>query len=417
MIRQHLSAGLARLYRRRRLLLSLLLLLAVAVPAGLWLWAWYQFRQGQSELESSHPEKARRHLAACLRLWPQDITAHLLAARAARQLGFYDEAEEHLRQAQRGQREPSDEVVLEWALHRATLGDLARTESHLLPLTQEDSERALLCCEALAEGYRRTYRITQALAVLDIWLTRRPNNVRALLLRGHLWGQLNAFARAVPDYQSVLEQEPGQAEARRWLALCLVESSHWHEALPHLEDLHQQHPDDLDISVLLASCWSDLGQGDRARPLLQAVLAQRPNDPRALRSLGRTLLQEKQLAEAEACLRRAVAAAPYDYKIHWLLYEALRQQDKTAEAEDQLERTQQLEHRWTRYHEITQRELSKRPQDAALHAELGSLLLDLGYADAGRNWLLNALHRDPQCRLAREALARHAISDASSPHR
>lgn len=417
MIRQQLRAGLARLYRRRRLLLAFVLLLAVALPAVLWLWAWYQFRQGQSELESSHPEKAHHHLAACLRLWPQDIAAHLLAARAARQLGSYDEAEEHLRQAQRGQREPSDEVVLEWALHRATLGDLGRTESYLLPLTREDSERALLACEALAEGYRRTYRIPQALAVLDVWLMRRPNNVRALLLRGHLWGQINAFARAVPDYRSVLEQQPEREEARRWLALCLVENSQWSEARPYLEELHRQHPDDRDICVLLASCWSDAGQEEQARQMLQAVLAERPNDPLALRSLGRTLLHEQQLAQAETCLRRAVAADPHDYKAHWLLYEALRQQDKTAQAEDQLERTQQLERRWTRYHEITQRELSARPQDAALHAELGALLLDLGYTDAGRNWLLNALTRDPQCQLAREALARHSLSDASVQHR
>jgi tetratricopeptide (TPR) repeat protein len=407
MSRQHLSAWLSKLHRGRGLLLALLLLLGIAGTSGPWLGAWYHLRQGRIELQRYHPDKARRHLEAYLRLWPHNVTAHLLAARAARQMGAYDEAEEHLRQAQREQREPSEEVVLEWTLHRATLGDLDRTEPHLLPLTREDSERALLACEALATGYRRTYRIPQALTVLEIWLERRPNHVQALLLRGHLWGQINVFRRAIPDYQRVLEQEPEREEARRWLALCLVESSRWHEALPHLEDLHRQHPDDRDICVLLASCWSDLGQAEQARQILQAVLVERPDDPLALRSLGRTLLQEQQLAEAETCLRRAIAVAPYDYKAQWFLYEALRQQDKTTEAESQLERTQQLERRWTRYHEITQQELSARPLDVALHAELGSLLLDLGYTDAGRNWLLNAVHRDPQCRFAHEALARY----------
>jgi tetratricopeptide (TPR) repeat protein len=407
MSRQHMSAWLSELYRRRSLFLALLLVLGLLVPAGLWLRAWYHFRQGRVELQQYHPEKARRHLAACLQLWPRDVTAHLLAARAARQLGEYDEAEEHLRQAQRGQREQSEEVVLEWALHRATLGDVDRTEAYLLPMTREDSERALLACEALAEGCRRNYRIPQGLAMLDLWLERRPNNVRALLLRGHLWGQISSYGRAVPDYRRVLEQDPEQEEARRWLAVCLVESSNWHEALPYLEDLHRQHPDNPDVCMLLARCLLPLGQRQQARQLLQAALAQSPQNPMALRSLGETLLQDRQPAEAETWLRRALEVAPQDYKTHWFLYGALRQQDKTSDAEQQLEQTEQLERRWQRFRAITQHELAARPRDVALHAELGALLLDLGHRDAGRDWLLNALRRDPQCRPAHEALARY----------
>src|SRR5262249_45744086 len=126
MSRQHVSVWLSKLYRRRRLVLGLLLLVGIAVPTTPRLWAWYHLRQAQVELQRYHPDKAHRHLDACLRLWPRDVTAHLLAARAARQLENFDEAEEHLRQAQRGQPEPSEEVVLEWVLHRATLGDLDR---------------------------------------------------------------------------------------------------------------------------------------------------------------------------------------------------------------------------------------------------------------------------------------------------
>lgn len=405
--RQQVSAWLFRLHRRRGFLVALLSLVGIAYFAWPSFEAWHHLRRGRIELQGYHPDKARFHLDAYLRRRPQDVSAHLLAARAARRLGDYDEAEKHLRQAQRGQREQSEEVVLEWALHHAALGELDRTEAYLLPLTREDSEQGLLACEALAEGYRRTYRVPQALAVLSIWLERRPNNVPALLLRGHLLGQVNSFQRAIPDYQRALEQKPDCEEAQHWLTVCLVESARWDEALPYLEKLYSRHPEEMDVRVHLARCWCHLGQAPRASQMLRAVLAEQPNHALALRSLGETLLQEQQLQQAENWLRRAVAATPHDYRAQWFLYEAFRRQNKAAEAEQQLERAKQVERRWNRFNEITQHEMAMRPHDVALHAELGGLLLDMGNADAGRNWLLSALNRDPRCRPVHEALARY----------
>jgi tetratricopeptide (TPR) repeat protein len=404
--RQRAHAWVSRFYRRRGLLVVFVLLLGTAATTP-WLWAWYHFRQGAMELQRYHLGEARRHLAACLRVWPRDVTAHLLAARASRQEGDYDEAEEHLRQAQREQREQSEDVVLEWALHWATLGDLARSETYLLPLTRENSERASLACEALFEGCRRNYRIPQALAVLDTWLARQPDNVRALLLRGHLWGQLNVYRRAVTDYRRVLELDPEQGEARYWLSLCLVENMRWDEALPYVEELHRERPADERVIVLLARCRNRQGRQPEARQLLQTALAGRPDDPSALRSLGETLLQEQQPEQAETYFRRAIDLSPHDRTAHWFLYQSLRMQDKTAEAEDELDRTQQLENRWKRFHVITQKDLPAHPTDAGLQAELGTLMLELGLTKEGRNWLLVALNRDPQCRAAHEALARY----------
>jgi tetratricopeptide (TPR) repeat protein len=405
MIRLNPSIWLAKRSRRRALLLTLLLLLGAAA-AGPWLWARHQLRQGRSELEHSHPEEARRHLIACLRFWPHDVTAHLLAARAARQLEDYDEAEEHLRQAQHEQQQPSEEVLLEWALHRATLGDLELTESYLLPLTDEDSEVAFLAYEALAQGYQRTYRLSQVRLLLDLWLKRRPDDVRALLLRGRLWKQTDGWLQAMPDYRRVLELDPEREEAQRGLASCLTEIAYWNEAVPYLEELHQRHPADLEVRVNLARCWGQLGRKQQAQQMLQAVLEERPEHPLALHCLGEIFLQGQQPAEAEIWLRRAIRAAPHDYKAHWFLYRALQQQGKTAEAERQLDRTERLELRLQRLHKIAHQELGARSHDAVVQAELGVLLLDLGFEEAGRNWLLSALRRDPQCRPAQEALAR-----------
>jgi lipopolysaccharide biosynthesis regulator YciM len=405
MFRLNQSTGLATKRCRRRALLLALLLLLGAAATGPWLWAWYQLRQGRFELEHAHPEKARRHLSACLRFWPHHVTAHLLASRAARQLEDYDEAEEHLLQAQREQRQPSNEVVLEWALHRATLGDLKLTEAYLLPLTREDSEEAFLACEALAQGYQRLYRISKAQFLLDLWLRRRPNDVRPLLLRGRLWSQTDGLQQALPDYRRVLELEPECEEAQRGLASCLTESTRWNEAVPYWEELLRRHPADLEARANLALCWGNLGQEQRALQMLRAVLAERPDYLLALRSLGQILLQEQQPAEAEIYLRRALRAAPQDYRSHWLLHHALQQQDKTAEAEHQLDQIKQLELRMRHLNSnITHLESAAQSHDASLQAELGVLLLELGYEEAGRNWLLSALQEDPNCAPARAAL-------------
>lgn len=392
---------------RRAFLLAILFVLGTAAAMSPWLWAWHQFRQGQAELEQSHPEEARRHFNSCLRFWPHYVPAHLLAARAARRLEDYEEAEEHLRQAQDQQRQPSDEVVLEWALHRATLGDLKRMESYLLPLTQDDSEEAFLACEALAQGYQRNYRIPQALALLDRWLKRRPNEVRPLLLRGRLWMQVTSWKRAATDYLRVLELEPKREEAQRGLALCLTESMRWDEAMPYWKELQQQHPADLEVRTNLARCLANLGQEQHAQEMLRAVLQERPDNPAAQRSLGEILLQDQQPAEAETWLRRAVQAAPNDYRASWFLYRALQLQNKTAEAERQLDQANQLQRRWERLSRITQHELAARPHDIALYTELGVLLLDLGNEQAGRNWLLLALQKDPNFAPARTALEGH----------
>jgi tetratricopeptide (TPR) repeat protein len=404
LIRLNLSTRLAKLPRRWALWLAFLLLLSAAAATGPRLWAWHQLRQGRSELEHSHPEEARRHLTACLRFWPHNVTAHLLASRAARQTEAYDEAEEHLREAQREQRQYSDEIMREWALHRATMGDLQLTELYLLPLTQEESKEAFLAYEALAQGYQRNYLIAQSLFLLEKWLKRRPNDVRPLLVRGRLWMRVYNRQRAILDYRRALELEPECDEAQRGLAVGLTETSRWNEAVRYWEELQRRHTADLEVRVNLARCWGQLERERQAQQVLQDVLEEHPDHLLALRSLGQIFLQEQKPAEAETWLRRAIRAAPQDYRTHWLLYQALKQQDKTAEAERQLEEAEQVELRWQRLNKITQQELAARPHDAALQAELGVLLLDLGYEEAGRNWLLAALREDPNCAPARAAL-------------
>src|SRR5262245_18297938 len=86
---------------RRRvlpLLLAALVLLALGALAGEWAWGEHQLRAAEHALEARDHAGARARLERYLELRPRHARARLLAARAARWLGKYDEAAEHLRQ-------------------------------------------------------------------------------------------------------------------------------------------------------------------------------------------------------------------------------------------------------------------------------------------------------------------------------
>ena len=52
-------------------------------------------------------------------------------------------------------------------------------------------------------------------------------------------------------------------------------------------------------------------------------------------------------------------------------------------------------------------EIIRRPNDVNLRCEAGQIMLDQGYYDAAKIWLLSALHCDAEHAPTREALARY----------
>jgi tetratricopeptide (TPR) repeat protein len=398
-------APLMALLRRPWLLVALIVLVGGAAVGGPYLWAWYHFRAGRTALERYHHAEARDHLEACLRIWPRDPNAHLLAARAARRAGDFAEASRHLRECQRLQGPPNSDTVLEWSLYKAAMGDLEEIEDFLQGEARKYPALAPLILEAMADGYLRVFRNLDALSCLDIWLEQQPDNVQALVQRGNAWLQCHSPQKAAPDYRRALELDPERQEVHWWLGLCLLDIGRYEEALGHLEQVRQQKPEDLDVQVRLGRCYSRLGRTKQARQMLEAVLARQADYGPALLTMGQIELLAGQPAEAEAWLHRAVKVLPNDYSINWSLAECLQQQGKGAEAKAQMARAQEIKNRTERLGEISTRLLSMRPHDPALHYELGKLLLDQGQTERGLSWLRSAVNKDPGYQPANQALA------------
>ncbi len=399
----HPSSFLAHPFR----LLALLVAGLAIGLSGPHAWAWHQLRAGRSALARYHPEEARDHLARCLGTWPNSVEGQLLASRAARQSGKFDEAALHLRAAQRQLSGTSDEVAFEWALLQAASGNVREVEEFLQRQTEQAPEKAPLVWEALAEGCVRVYRILDALAFLNHWLGLDPDNLRALELRGLAYQNGKSAHKGAEDFRRVIERDPTR-DATRWrLVLCLLDMGGYAEAFPHLERVARQKPDDPDVQVRLARCHNMLDRGAEARQIVDAVLERHPEHALALRTRGQFALADNRPAQAERWLRRAVQARPNDYQSQFLLVQALRQQNKVEEARTALKKAEALKDRAERLGELTSRKLSEQPLDPALQCEMGVLVLRNGHAKTGEAWLLSALRLDPNYRPAHAALADH----------
>jgi predicted Zn-dependent protease len=377
----------------------------VACFAGPQAWAWYHLRAARAALQRHHPEEARGALDTSLRFWPERPGVRLLASRAARQAGDLAEADRQLRAAQRAAGGATDEIAFEWALLQAAAGNVWEADEYLQRRAEEDPARAALAWEALAEGYLRVYRTLDAMACLDHWLERDPDNVRALELRGLTFVTGKGVKRASDDYRRVLELDPSRAETRWRLAVALLDLGGYDEALPHLERLARERPDDPEVLARLARCQKMLGRGDEAGRVLEDLLARHADSPAGLRTRGQFALADGKPAEAEGWLRKAAAGAPNDYQTQWFLLQALQQQGKAAEAREQLRVTEDVKDRSERLGELRSRKLAERPLDPALHYEMGMILIRTGRPDQGEWWLKNALNLDEDFAPAHAALA------------
>jgi tetratricopeptide (TPR) repeat protein len=394
--------------RSRWIWLVLAVLLASGAALGSrYLWAWHHLRAAEAALERYHAEEARRHLECYLKVWPESVRGQLSAARAARRLGDAEAAERHLRTCRRLQPGKSEEIDLEWALLQVALGDLDENRAYVLARVQRRPAETPLVLEALAEGYTRLYRINEAARCLDRWLATEPDNVQALFLRGNLWWRVQVPSPAIPDFRRVLQIDPQRHEARWRLASCLAQTGGYDEALPLLEETLAHRPDDPEVRVDLARCEYMLGRHERGLEILDEVLHDHPDDELALRTRGQFALLSGQPVDAEKWLRRAMQVSPTDHQASWSLAQSLRQQGKTAESAAEAIRSEKLKDQRARLGDILTRQMAATPNDAELHAELGTLFIAMGHGKVGESWLLSALRLDPKCKAAHAALAEY----------
>lgn len=394
--------------RRFRRLLAILLLLSLSgVGAGLigrQLWAAHHFRRGRAALERYHSQEASDHLRKCLTVWPHDAETLLLAARAARRLGAFDDAE-HLLDTYRTVRGQDDELTLEQILLRAERGDLEAVRAYCQSLLDRQDPATPLVLEALAHGSLRMFQFKQTEDLLGLWLKQDPDNVQALWLQGSLLQTRNKLSDAATSLRRVVQLDSEHDEARLQLCDVLLDLSQAKDALPHLEYLAKRLPDRPQARIALARCLDQLGRTAEAEEELATVVERWPNYAPALVARGRLALRAGRVEDAEVWLRKGCELGPGDVQALYQFHQCLVRRGKAEDAKAVLSRLKQAEEDTQRFTEIITYHLQNAPHDSALHQELGAILLRAGAVDEGMRWLNRALKENPDHRPTHRTLA------------
>jgi tetratricopeptide (TPR) repeat protein len=292
-------------------------------------------------------------------------------------------------------------------LLRANRGEIDAVIAHCHKRLEQDDPDAPLILESLAVGCMVAMRWSEATAYLDRWLRRDPDHPQALFLRGRLEFLASNQQEAIGLFRRVVDLDPERADARLLLAGLHVDLGQAQEALPHLEWLRWRRPQNALVQTRLARCLDLLGRGEEATPLLDDVLARQPDLAPALLERGKLALRAGDLDMARDLLQKACERDPGSYDACYQLHLCLKQLGRDAEARAALERMNQLQQDILRMRDITRNALFERPNDAALHAELGELCLRVGAPEQAVRWLEGALRLDPNNAAAHRGLARY----------
>jgi len=398
--------------RRRRRAVILAVLLVVAAAACVWYFVREQRKadrllaEGESALAARDYARARELLDRYLIDRPGDARARLLAARAARRMRLYGEARDHLRRC-RADGGDVEAIEIEESLLDVLNGD-DRPVAALRERARRDDDLALVILEVLVQLDLDTYQLGSALDGFTRFLSRRPDDLHALLGRAFVWERFLNFAEAADDYRRAVAAHPENDHVRLKLADTLLIAGTPEEALAHYRWLADRWPERPPVRLGLARCYRRLALVDEAAKLLDGLLVEFPNHGETLWERGDLEMDRERPAAAEPLLRKAAAQRPFDRRVQYAMYRCLRQLGRDAEAKTFDARVQRLDADLARLSQI-RNDVMKHPDDAALRCEGGLLFLRNGERDEGLRWLQLALRLDPNCQPARAALAAEGL--------
>jgi Tfp pilus assembly protein PilF len=396
-------------HRPRQFALLGIILLILAISAYVvftYARANYYFRAAEKARGRRDFVSARRYLEANLRSSPNSANDHFLLARVARQSGLNELAETHLDICQRLEGN-SDRVSLERTLLRVQQGGLSRgVESMLRVRLNDDPADADDILEALSVGCLVSYRFTTAVAFLNDWLERRPDNVAALLWRSVALERVHDFVAAREDCRKAVALDPENSEAQLRLGEMLLLTTQIQEAADVLEPLHERQPDNPLVAMRLAQALIKLNRTDEAEQILDRMVSRFPNDAPVLLERARLALDRGQPAASEGWLRRAASLAPWDYQTNYSLLLSLKRQEKENAAKQLGEIVRLLEADNSRLQALNE-QLKLQPYDVSPRCEIARVYLRQKHDREAIVWLQSALKIDPQHALANQLLAEY----------
>jgi tetratricopeptide (TPR) repeat protein len=397
-------------YKRAFLVLALSLTLLAGgwyARAHYWL-PRKSLQEAELALKQREFERARLELEKCLVAWPDDPHVYFLLARTARRAGDLDQARRHLLHCEHLQDDRSDprlgDTKLERMLILAQRGKLTETEHFLRRRIQEEHPDRLLILETLSWEFMGRNRLSEALALLNLWLEKEPDDYEALVRRGWVEEHMFDIDKAAEDYRKALALRPERDNVRLRLAELLLMRNRSTDALAEAEELLRRQPDNPDANYCYARCLRQLGRNQEAEQRLDRLLAGQPRHAKALGLRGQLAFEADRYQEASELLARAVELDPSNQSLKYTLRLCLNLLGKTQEAKIVEAKIAASAAEIKRMDKLV-REVNQKPNDPALRYEAGMIFLRNGFTQDGLDWLSTALDVDPNHRPTHQALA------------
>ena len=396
----------------------LLLFFTVGGVGGYGIYCW---RAAKREVEDFRTEEARKHLRFCLLLRPNSISVNLLAARAARLEGEFDEAEKHLGKCLKLAKGSTEEIQVEFLLMRVQRGEEDEVAGELLQYVNGGYPESILILETLAHAYIRNMRSGMAFSCLSMRIDLAPDDYQPYEWRGRVLENLNDRRGAIKDYAKAIELNPNLTSARLRLAELQLETAEIEEAAKNLELLTSQFPDRIDIKARLGQCRFMQGREDDARPLLEAAVKEMPDDPSLLLTLSKLDMVSHNWSQAERWLRHALELDPTDLESRFNLVSCLEHAGRRQEAEVERDRHQKDSAMLNRISKILQTDAEHPSRDPDALYEVGSVFLKVNNTRVGLWWLNRVLQLNPDHQATHKTLAEYYESkgekDLAAQHR
>lgn len=361
-----------------------------------------QLQLARQALARHDPEQARALLVQYLQIRPADAEAHFLLAQACRLIEDLGAWSMHLKRAGvLGW--PARNLALERLLQKVQSGDHQVFEPLLEGLrTGAVAEGEV--CEAVVRGHLETHHLPAALAWIERWQRRYPDDPRPLAYRGRIQELNRDPEAAVAEYRKALELQPDLPMALVRLGATYLVLQQPDEALRCYQARLAQAPDDLTALFGVAASLCSLGRLEEAQLPLEQLLAQCPDHAGALFLRGKAELAAGNAAEALSWLKKAEAVAPAETDLTYTISQALRQLQRDWEAQQYEARHLELSGGLKQLEKLRQ-SILRDPDNLQLHHEAGALCLRLGRDDEASRWFQGVLRLDPDHQPTHQLLA------------
>jgi tetratricopeptide (TPR) repeat protein len=158
-------------------------------------------------------------------------------------------------------------------------------------------------------------RDAEALALISMVLTEKPNNAEAFANRAIIRLRANEIAASISDLEMALKLKPHLTQFWRLLGSLLCQNKSLSSAIKTLEKAHQLDPENTSFMVDLGDYYRQDKRITEATSILEKAVKLDPTNVNVWINLGTVLQQDGKIDDAQIAYKKALAINPKSAEI------------------------------------------------------------------------------------------------------